>query len=57
VVTRDVPAHALVLGNPARRSGWVSRAGEVLGPGLTCPRGGESYEIIDDQLFAIGSSS
>ncbi len=57
VVTRDVSAHALVLGNPARRSGWVSRAGEVLGPDLTCPRGGESYEIIDDQLFVIGSNS
>jgi len=43
VVTRDVPDHALVLGNPARRRGWVSRTGEVLGPDLVCPRTGERY--------------
>ncbi|HIC57467.1 MAG TPA: ATP-binding cassette domain-containing protein, partial [Acidobacteria bacterium] len=28
VVTRNVRPHALVLGNPARQSGWVSRTGE-----------------------------
>lgn len=27
VVTRDVPDHALVLGNPARRVAWISAAG------------------------------
>jgi UDP-2-acetamido-3-amino-2,3-dideoxy-glucuronate N-acetyltransferase len=30
VVTRSVPDHALVVGNPARRSGWVCRCGERL---------------------------
>jgi acetyltransferase-like isoleucine patch superfamily enzyme len=30
VVTRDVPAHALVLGNPGRLSGWVCRCGDKL---------------------------
>jgi UDP-2-acetamido-3-amino-2,3-dideoxy-glucuronate N-acetyltransferase len=30
VVTRDVPAHALVRGNPARLAGWVCRCGEKL---------------------------
>ena len=30
VVTRDVPAHALVYGNPARRRGWVCRCGQSL---------------------------
>ena len=43
VVTRDVPDHALVVGNPARRRGWVSRTGEVLGSDLVCPRTGERY--------------
>ena len=30
VVTRDVPNYALVLGNPAKRVGWVCRCGEKL---------------------------
>jgi UDP-2-acetamido-3-amino-2,3-dideoxy-glucuronate N-acetyltransferase len=50
VVTRDVPDHALALGNPARRRGWVSRTGEVLGPDLVCPRTGERYREIDGSL-------
>ena len=30
VVTRDVPEHALVFGNPARQVGWVCRCGKKL---------------------------
>jgi UDP-2-acetamido-3-amino-2,3-dideoxy-glucuronate N-acetyltransferase len=30
VVTRDVAAHQLVVGNPARHAGWVCRCGEVV---------------------------
>lgn len=30
VVTRPVPAHALVFGNPARQQGWVDEKGEKL---------------------------
>jgi len=43
VVTKDVEPHALMLGNPARRAGWVSRSGERLGADLVCPRTGERY--------------
>jgi len=43
VVTRDVADHALVIGNPARPAGWVSRTGERLGDDLVCPRTGERY--------------
>jgi acetyltransferase-like isoleucine patch superfamily enzyme len=44
VVTRDVRAHALVAGVPARRIGWVSHAGERLGADLICPRTGRRYQ-------------
>ena len=44
VVTADVADHAVVVGNPARAIGWVSRTGERLGPDLVCPRTGERYK-------------
>lgn len=53
VVTRDVADHALVLGNPARQVGWVSRAGERLGPDLICPRTGERYAEREGRLYAL----
>jgi UDP-2-acetamido-3-amino-2,3-dideoxy-glucuronate N-acetyltransferase len=43
VVTSDVPAHALMVGAPARLLGWVSRTGDRLGDDLVCPRTGERY--------------
>src|SRR6185369_4757876 len=43
VVTRNVPAFALMAGVPARRIGWMSHDGERLGPDLVCPRSGRRY--------------
>jgi UDP-2-acetamido-3-amino-2,3-dideoxy-glucuronate N-acetyltransferase len=37
VVTRDVPAHALVVGNPARVAGWVCACGADIARGATPP--------------------
>lgn len=55
VVSRDVPPHALMVGVPARRIGWVSHAGERLGDDLTCPRTGQSYEVRDGRLVEVKS--
>jgi UDP-2-acetamido-3-amino-2,3-dideoxy-glucuronate N-acetyltransferase len=43
VVTRDVPAHAVVVGNPARAIGWVCRCGGRLGNDLVCPACGSAF--------------
>ena len=43
VVHRDVPPHALVVGNPARLAGWVCRCARPLEAELRC-RCGERYE-------------
>ena len=39
VVTDSVPAHALVVGAPARRVGWMCSCGERLGEALECACG------------------
>jgi UDP-2-acetamido-3-amino-2,3-dideoxy-glucuronate N-acetyltransferase len=43
VVAGDVPAYALVVGNPARRIGWMCACGERLGDDLRCTCG-RAYE-------------
>jgi UDP-2-acetamido-3-amino-2,3-dideoxy-glucuronate N-acetyltransferase len=54
VVTRDVPPFALMAGNPARRLGWMSHAGERLGADLVCPRSGRRYrEAGPDRIEEI----
>lgn len=53
-VVRDVPDFALVVGVPARRVGWVGRAGVPLrssdDPDVwTCPTTGSRYRLISDE--------
>jgi UDP-2-acetamido-3-amino-2,3-dideoxy-glucuronate N-acetyltransferase len=56
VVSRDVPAFALVVGVPARRIGWMSKHGERLalpasGEGqAACPATGEIYRLQGEHL-------
>jgi UDP-2-acetamido-3-amino-2,3-dideoxy-glucuronate N-acetyltransferase len=46
VVTKDVPDFALMIGNPAKQKGWMSKAGQKLefaeGEAI-CPQTGEIY--------------
>lgn len=59
VVSRDVPAYALVVGVPARRIGWMSRHGERLdlpatGEGeAACPATGERYRLAGETLTLL----
>jgi UDP-2-acetamido-3-amino-2,3-dideoxy-glucuronate N-acetyltransferase len=49
VVTRDVPAYALVVGNPARQTGWMSEHGHKLkfnaAGEAQCPESGQRYRL------------
>ncbi len=59
VITRDVPDFALMIGNPARQSGWMSRFGEQLElpkeekGECVCPHTKERYKLCDGALQII----
>jgi len=52
VVTRDVPAYALVVGNPARHAGWMSEYGHRLhfdeNGYAICPESKEQYRLTGE---------
>jgi len=57
VVTKSVPAYALVVGNPARQTGWMSEYGHRLDfnkEGLAvCPESNEKYKLENNQVTKI----
>lgn len=58
VVTRNVPAYALVYGAPARPQGWMSAAGHRLrfdeAGRATCPESQEVYQLsVDKKSVAV----
>jgi UDP-2-acetamido-3-amino-2,3-dideoxy-glucuronate N-acetyltransferase len=49
VVTKNVPDYALLVGNPARQTGWMSEYGHKLqfdAQGhAVCPESGQTYQL------------
>lgn len=58
VVTKTVPAYALVVGNPARQMGWMSEFGQKLifdTSGIAfCSESNEKYKLENNQVSKIG---
>ncbi|WP_200963589.1 N-acetyltransferase [Paenibacillus sp. Soil766] len=53
VVTNDVPDHALMVGVPARQTGWMCECGMILKAELHwhCNECGKSYNLYDGNLI------
>jgi UDP-2-acetamido-3-amino-2,3-dideoxy-glucuronate N-acetyltransferase len=57
VVTKDVPAYALVIGNPARHVGWMSEYGHKLEfdeyGNATCPESKQKYKLENNKVAKV----
>lgn len=57
VVTKHIPAYALVVGNPARQIGWMSEYGHRLefdaANEATCKESGHRYKLANDKVSRI----
>ena len=57
VVTKEVPDFALVVGNPARQTGWMSEFGHKLKFNTegqaTCPESAQQYQLKDGRVSRI----
>ncbi|MCK9612300.1 MAG: DapH/DapD/GlmU-related protein [Bacteroidales bacterium] len=57
VVTKEIPAYALVVGNPARQIGWISEYGHRLNfdeKGIAiCPESNDKYQFKDGVVTKI----
>lgn len=57
VVTKFVPPYALVIGNPARQTGWMSEYGHKLvfdrSGEAVCPESGEKYQLKEGRVSKI----
>jgi UDP-2-acetamido-3-amino-2,3-dideoxy-glucuronate N-acetyltransferase len=55
VITKNVPAYALLVGNPARQLGWMSEFGHRLEFNeesvAMCPESGDKYQLINNLVI------
>jgi len=57
VVTKEIPAYALVVGNPSRQLGWISEYGHRLnfddqGQAI-CPESKETYQLTNNRVTKL----
>jgi UDP-2-acetamido-3-amino-2,3-dideoxy-glucuronate N-acetyltransferase len=61
VVTKEIPDYALVMGNPARQTGWMSECGHKLSfdkSGVAiCSESGEKYLLKDGNVSKVENSN
>ncbi|MFZ5573397.1 MAG: Gfo/Idh/MocA family oxidoreductase [Thermodesulfobacteriota bacterium] len=50
VVTKNIPDHALIVGNPGVQIGWVCRCGERLSDGFSCTACNRLYSLSDGKM-------
>jgi len=57
VVTKEVKPYALIVGNPGRQLGWISKHGHRLefdaSNRAVCPEGKDTYELKDDYVICL----
>lgn len=57
VVTKDIKPYALVIGNPARQTGWMSEFGHKLHFNIDgiaiCPESGDKYKLANGNVTKI----
>ncbi len=57
VITKKVPAYALMVGNPARQKGWMSEYGHKLhfdeNGKAVCPESHETYQLADGKVSKL----
>lgn len=57
VVTKEVPDFALVVGNPARQTGWMSEFGHKLKFNehgeAKCPESGQLYKLVEGRVTRV----
>jgi UDP-2-acetamido-3-amino-2,3-dideoxy-glucuronate N-acetyltransferase len=51
VVTKDIPDHALMMGNPARQRGWICACGHQLNKQFHCPACGNRYKLNNKKVM------
>jgi len=53
VVTKDVPAHSLIVGHPGKPAGWVCKCGITLDDNLACPGCQLCYKADGDTIKTL----